>query len=238
MSAMYLSVGFILCLLKLRASSKIRSKVLYALLSALFLIGTFYTTRRGSIAVIFIIAALVYFKSSGSTFSKILLMLTALFFVALIGFENIPGLNGVLKKFETLIGRGSIMNGREKSFVRAFGVFLEKPILGHGIGQIDNAFGYAWLENSYLLALVEGGIVGAAALFAPYIVAIKETIASLKTKAVNNYYLIFAVYIQIMFALMSVIENYFALPLNTFLFYLTFFAAQSSLEESVNGGIK
>ena len=166
---------------------------------------------------------------SWSTVMRCGKVVSLMMFVALVGLENIPGLSSLVTKFEVVLGRGSIMNGREDSFIEAFGVFLEKPMLGHGIGQIDDAFGYAWLENSYILALVEGGIIGAVALFASFLIAIKDTVKAIKSKLNDNFYLLFAVYIQIMFVLMSMVENYFASPLTTFIFYLAFFASQKSL---------
>lgn len=231
MSAMYLVVGLIFSMLKVRLAKEKAKRIIYISLSVLFFIALFFTGRRGSVAVSIFILALQYFKSRGNIISKIFVAISLAVLVASIGLENIPGLSTILGKFEALIAGGSLMNGRENTFGKAFELFLEKPLFGYGIGQIDDALGYAWLENSYLLTLVEGGIVGFLALFAPVVVSIKDILYAVRKQGHEDFAMLFAVYVQIMFVLMSIIENYFAAPLTMFIFYVVILLAKQFMSE-------
>ncbi len=224
-SAMYLSVGLIITLLKVRLSREKSKQIIYIILSVLFLIALFFTGRRGSVAVSVFIIALMYSKSKRNVISKIFIAISLVVLVAYIGLDNIPGLNTILGKFEALLASGSLMNGRENTFAESFALFLDKPLFGYGIGQIKEALGYAWLENSYLLTLVEGGIFGFIALFAPVVLSIRYILFAIRKRGYSDFAFLFAVYVQILFVLMSNIENYFADPMTLFLYYAVVLSA-------------
>lgn len=221
MSAMYLSIGAILSAIKLKNSDLRIKKGFYLGLIALFLIATFYTQRRGSSAAALVVLALIYMRTKGSRGSKILLALSIIALVTVVGVQNIPGLSGVMNKLTTFIATGSFMNGRDSNFARAFTAFLERPILGYGGGQVSAAMGYAWLENSFLAVLLQWGLIGFMFFFYPFIKMYKDTITKMKIeKGRYNPYIEFSFYLQILFFVMSFIEDYYGTALNCFLFFV------------------
>lgn len=232
MSAMYLSMGAILSALKVRDSKKKVSRICYLILTILFLVATFYTQRRGSSVVTLVVLMLIYLTAKGSTISKVLFGITVILLVAVIGIQNIPGVAGLMNKFATFIATGSLMNGRDSNFADAIVAIAKRPFFGYGGGQVETATGYAWLENSYLSILVQWGIIGAIAFFLPYWRQVKKTIFQNKSCKLNNIYSSFSSYIQILFFLMSLVENYFGEPLNIFIYFLIVFAGNKYWENN------
>lgn len=232
MSAMYLSIGAILSALKVRDMKKKLAKICYLILTVLFLMATFYTQRRGSSVVTLVVLMLIYLKAKGSIASKILFGIAVIFLIAVIGIQNIPGVAGVMNKFATFIAAGSLMNGRDSNFTDAIIAIAQRPFYGYGGGQVGTATGYAWLENSYLSILVQWGIIGAIAFFLPYLRLVKKTIFQNKFCKSNNIYSSFSSYIQILFFLMSLVENYFGEPLNIFIYFLIVFAGNKYWENN------
>jgi O-antigen ligase len=219
MSAMYLSIGAILSAIKLKKADKKIFKVAYLVLIALFLVATFYTQRRGSSAAVLVVLALIYMRTKGNRGSKILLAVSVIALVAIVGIQNIPGLSGIMNKMTTFIATGSFMNGRDTNFSNAISAFLQRPIFGYGGGQIEAAMGYAWLENSFLAVLLQWGFIGFFLFFWPFVKMFKGTIYALKWENSYNPYLEFSLYIQILFFIMSFVENYYGAALNCFLLF-------------------
>lgn len=218
MSAMYLSIGVLISAVRAKNERKSIKKLFYIILVGLFLIATFFTQRRGSSAAVLLIVALIYMRMKGNKLSKILFVIIFIVLLAIIGIQNIPGLSGIMNKMNIFIASGTIMNGRDSNFDLAFNALLQKPLFGWGGGQVETAIGYAWLENSYLSILVQIGFVGFLIFYYPYIKLLKNTIHNLKYE--ENNILDFSLYIQILFVIMSFVENYYGEPQHIFIFFL------------------
>lgn len=231
MIAMYLSIGAILSAVKISCETKKGTKLVFFVLLAIFMVGLLFTVRRGSVVAVVAILALMFLLSSGKAWTKAVAVIAVLFVLAWIGFENVPGLEGLLDKFERQADKGMVLSGRENTFARALERFLDRPLFGFGIGHIEEALGYAWLENSYLVILVECGLVGAILFFAPHAVMVKTIVVNYIKRGRRNIGMCFAFYIQLLFLLMSMVENYLASPATVFLFFVVTFAGQKAVEE-------
>lgn len=231
MIAMYLSIGAILSMVKMCNSKNKKNKIVFMILMILFLIATFFTVRRGSTVVTIAIIVLIYYKSKGNILSKMFVAISLILLISLVGLHNIPGLSGILNKFDSLVSSGCVMNGRDFLFSDAISTLSVKPLFGYGVGQIETAIGYSWLENSYLLILVECGIIGAIVFFVPYITIFQKTIRRFRNLKIEKMFFIFSVYIQIQYVLMSLIENYLAAPLNVFIFFIIVFVGEQNYYE-------
>lgn len=238
MIAMYLSIGTILSMVRICESKNKKNKIIFMIIMILFLIATFFTVRRGSTVVTIVIITLIYYNLKGNALSKIFVGISVVLLISLVGLENIPGLSGILNKFDSLVASGSIMNGRDSLFSNAIASLSMKPLFGYGIGQIETAMGYSWLENSYLLILVECGVIGAIVFFIPYINIFKNTIRRCRNFKKEKMFFTFSVYIQIQYVLMSVIENYLAAPINVFLFFLIVFVGEKNYYEEESSKIE
>lgn len=234
MSAMYLSIGAVLATLRVKASEKRSLKIVYIVLVALFVIGIFYTQRRGSSAATLVVLMLIYMMAKGNRSSKLLFGISVVILIAIVGIQNIPGLYGILNKFQTFLATGSLMNGRDSNFADALLAISQKPFIGYGGGQVKAAMGYAWLENSFLSLAVQWGIVGATIFFTPYIMLLKQTTRMIKQEVTDNIYIEFSIYIQILFLIISLVENYYGDPLTVFMFFTIVFTANSYWDQLVS----
>lgn len=217
MSAMYLSIAAILTSLKVKYTKDKAWKGFYIILVILFLVATFYTQRRGSSLVAIFVIALIYFKSTRNKTGFILTAIIAFFLLSIVGFEKIPGLSGIMSKFSSVKESGSLMNGRDDFFMRAIKAIYSRPFFGFGGGQLEAAIDYAWLENSFLSVLVQWGIVGGVIFFIPYFFIYVNTVNSSWS---NSLFGELSFYIQILYLLMSFVENYFGNPINVFLYFV------------------
>lgn len=231
MSAMYLSVGAVLCAVRMTCTEKKATKVLYAVLVALLSVAMFFTVRRGSTVALILILMLMFFLSKGKASVKMAVAVGLVLLVVIAGVERIPGLQGILNKFEVQADKNLLMSGRENTFVRSLSLFLERPFFGFGLGQIDTALGYAWLENSYLVILVECGLLGAMLYFVPYGIMLKNTWTNFWKKYRKNACVAFSFYVQILFVIMSMVENYLAAPATLFLLFTVVFAGNKAIKE-------
>lgn len=229
--AIYMSVGAVYFGTKVSCAETRRAKIINIVVLCLFMIGLFFTVRRGSVVVVTLLLVLMFLQSRGNVFNKTFIAVAVVGLLLFIGLENIPGLSGVFEKFERQADKGSVMNGREYLFADAFQLFMKKPLFGHGLGRGGTVLGYAWLENSYLLMLMESGIVGAVAFFLPYIILLTDTMRQIKRQPRKNVAVQFSFYTQLLFIMMSMVENYLASPLTTFLFFTIVFAGRQAAME-------
>lgn len=218
MSAMYLSIGAVLSAIKAKNSDGTMRKWGYIALVILFLIATFFTQRRGSSAASLVVLALIYMQMKGNRGSKIVFAIAIVLLIAIVGIQNIPGLSGILNKMTSFMATGSILNGRDVFFKNAVSAIFQKPLFGWGGGQVQAAIGYAWLENAYLSVLVQWGTIGFIVFYAPYLKILKRTTMDLRYK--KGSCIEFAFYMQILFLIMSTVENYFGEALNIFIFFV------------------
>lgn len=232
MSAMYLTIGVVLAAIKAINEKKLTKKIVYIVLVVLFLIATFFTQRRGSSAAALVVLALIYMRMKGNKLSKIFFAIAVAVMVAVIGIQNIPGASGIMNKMTTFIATGSIMNGRDDNFRLAFNAIMQRPLFGWGGGQVEAAMGYAWLENSYLSILVQWGIVGFVIFYYPYLKLMKKILKDIKYD--ENSIRDFSFYIQILFLIMSMVENYYGEPLNIFIFFTIVLAQNKEKISNLN----
>ncbi|PVU83506.1 hypothetical protein DDP54_11430 [Cellulomonas sp. WB94] len=83
----------------------------------------------------------------------------------------IPGLLGTVTSFFTHASTDNSVSGRTEDYAQIDEFFRQTPILGRGLGTFRPE-DYFFLDNQYLLALVEGGIVLVAAIILFFLLAI------------------------------------------------------------------
>lgn len=219
MAAMYMTIGAICSAVIAKYESGRLKRVALIVLIGLFLTGVLFTTRRGSILAICLVLAYIYFDTSGSKLSKILLLVLGVAFLLSFGIEKIPGMQGLLDKFNRL--SGNVMNGRNTIWTSALGNFWNHPIFGYGAGNAIIAGDGSLVDNAYLTVLVERGLVGIVLWFAPLIsIFINSIVRKRKYAGYGNLPLDFSFYIQLLFIIMSCLENYFGQALTMFIYYL------------------
>ena len=224
MSAMYLSIGTILSALRFKDCKNKISKILYLLLTFLFLIAVFFTQRRGSAGACIVILVLIYMTAKGNKLSKVVFGVSVVVMIGIIGISNIPGVSAMLGKVQLSLSNGSFMNGRDSNFLRGFQAIGERPIFGYGGGQVSAATGYAWIENSYISIMIQWGILGAIAFFAPYITMVKNIFMLRVNLRNETIYMEFSKYMLFLYVVMSFVENYFGDALNVFILYVCVFS--------------
>lgn len=217
-AAMYMTIGAItLSVLAKYEQNKI-SKIICMVLVALFVTGVLFTTRRGSIFAICLVLAYIYFDTSGSKLSKVILLFLGVVFLLSFGIEKIPGMSGVLDKFARL--SGNLMNGRQNIWTEALDNFWKYPIFGFGVGRAIDAGGGALVDNAYITVLVERGFVGTAVYFIPIVSLFFVSYRRKKRCRGNNFAIDYSFYVQMLFIIMSFMENYYGQALTMFLYYL------------------
>ena len=225
-NAMYLSLGAVLCAVKIDKDNKIKINIILFVLTVLFVIATFFTTRRGSSISLLFILSLIYLKNKGGVLSKAFLIISGLALMIIIGVNNIPGISNLLSKSVVLSTQGTVWNGRDKIFSNTISALSNRIIFGYGGGQIEKATGRMYIENAYLSVLLQWGVVGGLFFFIPYIKLIRDIIDFFKNKLVNYYYRLSS-YVFILFLIMSFIEDYFGAPINTFILLVIIFCQYS-----------
>lgn len=219
MAAMYMTIGAICAAIFSKYSQRSVSRIFYIALVALFITGVLFTTRRGSLLALCLVLAYIYFDTSGGKFSKIVLLLLGIAFFLSVGVDWIPGMQGLLDKFDRL--SGNMMNGRQTVWGNALSNFWNRPLFGYGVGNASLASGGALVDNAYLAVLVERGLVGSIIWFIPIVWSfIKSYCDKKRASDKDNIALDFSFYIQLLFVIMSVMENYFGQALAMFIYYL------------------
>lgn len=219
MAAMYMTIGAICAAIFAKYSKRSITKILYIVLVALFLTGVLFATRRGSLLALCLVLAYIYFDTSGGKFSKIVLLLLGIAFLLSVGVDWIPGMQGLLDKFDRL--SGNMMNGRQTIWGNALSNFWNYPLFGYGVGNASLAGDGASIDNAYLAVLVERGLIGSVIWFIPIIWTFIKTYSKKKHASdMDNIAQDFSLYIQLLFVIMSMMENYFGQALVMFIYYV------------------
>ncbi len=218
-NAMYLSIGAVLCAVKISKDNKRITNIVLVVLVLLFVIATFFTVRRGSSAALLFILLLIYFRNKSNLFTKILLIVSGIVMLFLVGINNMPGIKGLFDKASNLSSSGNALNGRNQVFNVALAAIQQRPFLGFGGGMLEVATGRSFMENSYLSIIVQWGVIGAIAFFAPYVYLFKTCIYKLKNN-MTDCLTKFSFYIALLAILMSLVEDYFGAPINIFIILL------------------
>lgn len=83
----------------------------------------------------------------------------------------VPGLLGAIRSLFARVGTDDSISGRTDDYEIVDAMFEQSPIWGHGLG-IFRPEQYFFLDNQFLLTLIEGGIIAAAALGLWFLLAI------------------------------------------------------------------
>lgn len=117
-------------------------------------------------------------------------------------------MQGLLDKFDPL--SGNMMNGRQTIWGNALSNFWNYPLFGYGAGNASLAGGGALIDNAYLAVLVERSLIGSVIWFIPIIWNFIKTYSKKKHASdMDNIAQDFSLYIQLLFVIMSMMENYF-----------------------------
>ncbi len=221
MTAMYMTIGAITAAVLARYAKRGRQRLINIGLIALFITGVLFTTRRGSILALFLILMVVYFDTSRSKLSRILLLIAGIAFLLSFGIDRIPGMQGLLDKFSRL--SGNLLNGRQEIWRNALDNFWKHPLFGYGVGQAIEAGGGSLVDNAYLTVLVERGIIGTFIWFAPILWIFIRTLKMKRNG--SSLALDFSFYVQLLFFIMSMMENYFGQAMSMFFYDLAVLSA-------------
>lgn len=221
MTAMYMTIGAITAAVLVRYAKRGRQRLINIGLIALFITGVLFTTRRGSILALFLILMVVYFDTSRSKLSRILLLIAGIAFLLSFGIDRIPGMQGLLDKFSRL--SGNLLNGRQEIWRNALDNFWKHPLFGYGVGQAIEAGGGSLVDNAYLTVLVERGIIGTVIWFAPILWIFIRTLK--RKRSGSSLALDFSFYVQLLFFIMSMMENYFGQAMSMFFYDLAVLSA-------------
>lgn len=137
-----------------------------------------------------------FYKGSGNLTIRHLWIVVFL----LIGFEYFASQLNIFDSFgfTRVIDNMTEDNSRRLLYTKAWNVFLESPIVGHGFGSVWWTVGWA-CHNMFLDLLAEGGVIGASIVL--YFLIVTLVYLWKKTKLDGRYFLILAVFIE------SIIEN-------------------------------
>lgn len=179
-----------------------RENLVHSIIIFLSGLSVFFTFSRGSL-LIFIVFLVVYFyffhkeRILKTTLKVSMLIFFLIFFLELVGFSltKLPIFqsNGALVRLNMVTGQSEFVNSDDSRLKIAdeyWKLILENPILGHGIGSINN---HSILpicpHNLYLKIWFEQGFI----IFVVYIVFILRTMFRLYFSKDYNYLLLFIV---------------------------------------------
>lgn len=223
-TAMYMTFGAIVTAVNAKHEEKKSKKIIDVVFALVFVTGILFVTRRGSFLAIVLILAYIYFDTSKSKASRVLLLIVGALFLLYFGIDKIPGMQGMLDKFSRL--SGNMMNGRQNIWATALNNLWKHPLFGYGVGRANVTGGGGSVDNAYIAVLVERGITGMIVFFIPYIHTLVQTYSRRKKCGAASKSLETSFYFQLLFIIMSVMENYYGQALSMFVYFLMVFSAQ------------
>ena len=223
-TAMYMTFGAIVAAVNAKHEEKNRKKVIDVILILLFVTGILFVTRRGSLLAVLLILAYVYFDTSKSKVSRALLLIVGILLLLYFGIDKIPGMQGMLDKFSRL--SGNMMNGRQNIWKIALDNLWNYPLFGYGVGRANVTGGGGSVDNAYIAVLVERGIIGAIVFFAPYILLLIRSYKRKKIETVASKSVEASFYFQLLFVIMSFMENYYGQALSMCVYYMMVLSEQ------------
>lgn len=126
------------------------------------IIALFITGKRGMLIFSLLSIALIYVYIAFKDKKNILKYVATILIVGSIGYIaviNIPQTKVIIDKIQILNEKGYTLNGRDKLWQDSIEVFMKNPLMGIGIGTIQEIIG-EYSHNSYIQILAETGIVG------------------------------------------------------------------------------
>ena len=229
-TAMYMTFGAIVAAVNAKHEERKIQKVTYIALILLFVTGILFVTRRGSFLAIMLILAYIYFDTRRSKVSRVVLLLVGILFLLYFGIDRIPGMQGMLDKFNRL--SGNMMNGRQNTWEIALDNLWNYPLFGYGVGRANVTGGGGSVDNAYIAILVERGIIGTIIFFIPYLHILVQSYRRKRlivSKTVETSF-----YFQLLFIIMSFMENYYGQALSMFVYYLMIFSEEFEKQSEKN----
>lgn len=223
-TAMYMTFGAIVAAVNAKHEEKKSKKIIDVVFALVFVTGILFVTRRGSFLAILLILAYIYFDTSKSKASRVLLLIVGALLLLYFGIDKIPGMQGMLDKFSRL--SGNMINGRQNIWEIALNNLWRHPLFGYGVGRANVTGGGGSVDNAYIAVLVERGIIGMIVFFIPYIHTLVQTYSRRKKCGAASKSLETSFYFQLLFIIMSVMENYYGQALSMFVYFLMVFSAQ------------
>lgn len=224
MTAMYMTFGAIMAVVNAKHEGNRFKKTIYITLTLLFVTGVLFATRRGSFLAVMLILAYIYFDTSRSKVSRAVLLLVVVLLLVYFGIDKIPGMQGMLDKFSRL--SGNTLNGRQNTWRIAIDNLWNYPLFGYGVGRANVASGGSSVDNAYIAVLTERGIIGTLVFFTPYLHAFIKTYNRKKKSITTSKTVEASFYFQLLFVIMSFMENYYGQALTMFVYYLMIFSEQ------------
>lgn len=223
-TALYMTFGVIVAAVNAKYEKKRIKKIIDIVLILLFVTGILFVTRRGSFLAIMLILAYIYFDTSRSKVSRAILLAVGILFLLYFGIDKIPGMQGMLEKFNRL--SGNMMNGRQNIWGIALDNLWRYPLFGYGVGRANVTGGGGSVDNAYIAILVERGIIGTIVFFIPYLHALIRSYSKRKKWVMKSKSVETSFYFQLLFIIMSFMENYYGQALSMFVYYLMIFSEQ------------
>ena len=165
------------------------SKILYLFLVIPMLYALMLTMSRGALLGLIVIGFMIFKESKRKkTFLTITIALVILAWGAMDSFQK----DRYLSIFtSTSKQSNATRSGRISGIINEFGLGLERPIIGHGIGttpeaKSHNGFGLQASHNMYGELLIEIGIIGFI-LFVRFLFTIRNTLKKLHSQKKNSY---------------------------------------------------
>lgn len=223
-TAMYMTFGAVVTAVNAKHEEKKANKIIDIALIFLFITGILFVTRRGSFLAILLILAYIYFDTRKSKLSRVVLFLIGILFLMCFGIDKIPGMQGMIDKFNRL--SGDMTNGRKNIWKIALGNLWNHPLFGYGVGRANVTGGGGSVDNAYVAILVERGIIGTIIFFIPYLHLLIQSFSRKKMSETGKKSVEASFYFQLLFVIMSFMENYYGQALSMFIYYVIVFSEQ------------
>lgn len=221
-NAFYITLFIGIIFLKLMFEK--RYKKINMVLLVMAIMALFLTGKRGMLIFSIISSIIIYVYISYKDRKNVLKYFFMILVIGIIGYAiimNIPQAKIIFEKIVLLEESGDVLNGRDILWEGTLEVFVENPIIGIGLGAIQNIIG-EYSHNTYIQLLAETGFIG----FSMYIwatlsslyITIKKAGVILKKGEVNQKVnILVALFIQSIFIMYGFTGNplygqYFIVP--------------------------
>mgnify|MGYP004506457005 FL=1 len=141
---------------------KKKHKIVNTFLLIISIIALFITGKRGMLFFSLLAISLIYLYIAIKDRKNIFKYIVMILIVGTIGYIsviNIPQTKVIIDKIQILSEKEDALNGRDKLWQDSIEVFINNPLMGIGIGTIQEIIG-EYSHNSYIQILAETGIVG------------------------------------------------------------------------------
>jgi len=162
--SLYLILGLMISLYKALSTRK----RYFVGIGIAFLIGIFITNRRTNAVCGVLILFLVLLFENRNLLKKIVSAIVGVAFISVIGYRNIPGVAGLIDKFQIGITYNNLLSGRDTVWEIAISKFKTSPWFGIGYFELSNHIDLINAHNSFLQKLAELGLIGFIVFFLPF----------------------------------------------------------------------